>query len=138
MCGKVPVVYSTVKHKNYCLLFLAALALLLADGRRTPLVPRQILPRLLLRSPFPILGPLCIRLLGKDRMANPAMQKLLIIFGILLIVAGVLWPWLHKLPLGRLPGDIVIDRPNLKVYLPLTTMVLISALLSLILWIIRK
>ena len=41
------------------------------------------------------------------------MQKLLIIIGIALVVAGLLWPWLSKLPLGKLPGDIVIDRPNL-------------------------
>jgi hypothetical protein len=50
----------------------------------------------------------------------------------------LLWPWLGKLPLGRLPGDIIIDRPNLKIYFPITTMVLISLVISLIMWLFRK
>lgn len=47
------------------------------------------------------------------------MQKTLIVIGILILLAGLLWPWLGKIPLGRLPGDIVIDRPNFKLYLPI-------------------
>lgn len=66
------------------------------------------------------------------------MQKWLISSGIILIAIGLLWPYLSKIPLGRLPGDIIIDRPNLKVYIPITTMILISALLSLILYIWQK
>jgi hypothetical protein len=66
------------------------------------------------------------------------MQKILILSGVLLVAAGVLWPWLSKLPLGRLPGDIFIDRPGLKVFFPITTMVVISVLISLILWLLRK
>ncbi len=66
------------------------------------------------------------------------MQKPLIYIGLLLIVAGLLWPWLAKLPLGRLPGDIRIDRPGFRLHLPLGTMVLISALLSLLVSIFRK
>jgi hypothetical protein len=66
------------------------------------------------------------------------MQKTLIIAGIIIIAAGILWPWISKLPLGRLPGDIIIDRPGLKVYIPVTTMILISVLVSVILWIFRK
>lgn len=66
------------------------------------------------------------------------MQKLLITTGILLIIAGLLWPFLSRLPLGRLPGDIVIDRPGLKIFIPITTMVLISVVISLILWILRR
>ncbi|MFW6055665.1 MAG: DUF2905 domain-containing protein, partial [Thermodesulfobacteriota bacterium] len=53
------------------------------------------------------------------------MQKALIIIGLLIVVLGLSWPWLMKLPLGRLPGDIVIDRPGFKVYIPITTMVLV-------------
>jgi hypothetical protein len=45
---------------------------------------------------------------------------------------------LGKLPIGRLPGDIVIDRPGFKLYIPITTMILISILISLIMWILRK
>ena len=66
------------------------------------------------------------------------MQKSLIILGIAILVVGLLWPWLGKLPLGRLPGDILIDRPQLKVYIPITTMILVSVVISIILWLMRK
>jgi hypothetical protein len=66
------------------------------------------------------------------------MQRAFIIIGIVILVIGLLWPWLGKLPFGRLPGDIVIDRPGFKLYFPITTMVLASILLSLIFWLFRK
>ena len=66
------------------------------------------------------------------------MQKFLIGAGLLLLLAGLLWPWLGKFPFGRLPGDILLEKENLKVYIPITTMILISALVSLLLWIFRK
>lgn len=66
------------------------------------------------------------------------MQKTLIILGLAILVIGLLWPWLGRLPLGRLPGDIVIDRPQLKVYIPITTMILVSVVISVILWLLKK
>lgn len=66
------------------------------------------------------------------------MQKILIILGILVLAIGILWPWISKLPIGRLPGDIVIDKPGLKVYIPITTMILVSVIVSVILWLLRK
>jgi hypothetical protein len=66
------------------------------------------------------------------------MQKTLIALGIIFLTAGLLWPWLGKLPIGRLPGDIVIDRPNLKIYIPITTMIIISIIISLIARFFRK
>ena len=66
------------------------------------------------------------------------MARWLIILGVVLIVAGLLWPWLTKLGLGRLPGDIVIQRENFRVYLPVTTSILISVVLSLILWFLNR
>lgn len=66
------------------------------------------------------------------------MQKILIIAGLALLITGILWPWLGGLPLGRLPGDIMIDRPGMKVYVPITTMVVISLAVSLILWLFRR
>lgn len=66
------------------------------------------------------------------------MARTLIVIGLLLVAAGLLWPWLAKLPLGRLPGDIVIQRPHVTFYFPLTTMVLVSAVVTLILWLLRK
>lgn len=66
------------------------------------------------------------------------MQRSLIAIGSLLVVAGMLWPWLSQLPLGRLPGDIVVDKPGFKLYVPITTMLLLSVLLSGFLWLFRR
>lgn len=66
------------------------------------------------------------------------MQKGLIFLGIAIILVGVFWPWLSKVPLGRLPGDIIIDRPGLKVFIPITSMLLVSGLISLLMWLFRK
>jgi hypothetical protein len=65
-------------------------------------------------------------------------QKILIIAGIILLILGFLWPWVSKLPIGRLPGDIVVNKPNFKLYIPITSMLIISLILSLILWLIKK
>ena len=66
------------------------------------------------------------------------MQKILIILGVAIVLAGILWPWLSKLPFGRLPGDIVIDKPDFKLFFPITSMLLVSGLISLVLWLFRK
>ncbi|MCJ7554847.1 MAG: DUF2905 domain-containing protein [Ignavibacteriaceae bacterium] len=66
------------------------------------------------------------------------MQKYLLLIGAIIILAGLFWPWLSKLPLGKLPGDIFINKPNLKLYIPITTMLIISILISLIVWLFRK
>jgi hypothetical protein len=66
------------------------------------------------------------------------MQRALIVFGVLLLIAGLAWPWLRKLGLFRLPGDIVIEREGFRLYLPLATSLLVSALLSLVLWLIDR
>jgi hypothetical protein len=66
------------------------------------------------------------------------MQRILIMAGIALIAVGLLWPWLVKIPLFRLPGDIVVNKPHLKVYVPITSMVVLSAVVSVLLWIVRK
>jgi len=66
------------------------------------------------------------------------MRQLLITVGVILIVLGLAWPWLTKLGLFRLPGDIVIERENFRFYFPITSMILISLVISLILWLFRK
>ena len=66
------------------------------------------------------------------------MSRTLIIFGLVLVAAGLLWPFLSKLGLGRLPGDIVIERENFTFYLPLGTSLLISVALSLIFWLLGR
>ncbi len=66
------------------------------------------------------------------------MQRILIALGVMLVLIGLAWPWLARLPLGRLPGDIVIERENFRVYFPLATMILASVILSLVLWLFRR
>ncbi len=66
------------------------------------------------------------------------MSRLLITLGTLFIVAGLTWQWLRHLPLFRLPGDIVINRPGFKFFFPLTTMLLVSLILSILAWIFRR
>lgn len=62
------------------------------------------------------------------------MARFLVILGLVLVVAGLLWPWLSKLGLGRLPGDILIVRDNFTLYVPLTSGLVVSVVLSLLLW----
>ena len=66
------------------------------------------------------------------------MQKFLISLGIILVIAGLLWPWLSKLGLFRLPGDIYIEKGNTKFYFPITSAIIISIVISVILRIFRK
>ena len=66
------------------------------------------------------------------------MARWLIILGVVLVEAGLVWPWLSKLGLGRLPGDIVVERENFRLYLPIATSILISVVLSLILWFLNR
>lgn len=66
------------------------------------------------------------------------MQRWLIIFGVVLVALGLLWPLIGKLGLGRLPGDIVIERENFRLYFPVVTSLVVSAVLSLILWFFNR
>jgi len=66
------------------------------------------------------------------------MNRLLIGLGALVIFIGLTWRWIRRVPLFHLPGDIVVDRPGFKFFLPITTMLLISAVLSLLAWLSRK
>lgn len=66
------------------------------------------------------------------------MHRSLLIIGIMLILVALAWPWLKHLPLGRLPGDIVIERPGYKFFFPITTMILVSLLISLIAMFFRR
>jgi hypothetical protein len=66
------------------------------------------------------------------------MSRLLIMLGVLMIAIGLLWPLISKLGLGRLPGDIVIRRDHVAFYAPITTCLLVSLVLSLIVWIFTR
>ena len=62
------------------------------------------------------------------------MARTLIILGIVILVVGLLWPYLSRIGLGRLPGDIVIEQENMTFYFPLMTCLLVSVVLSLVFW----
>ena len=66
------------------------------------------------------------------------MSRFLIILGVVLVLIGLALPWLQKAGLGRLPGDILIERDNFRFYLPITTSIIISLVLSLLFWLFRK
>jgi len=66
------------------------------------------------------------------------MAKKLIIIGFLLVVAGLLWPFLEKLNLGRLPGDIIIRRDDFRFYFPVTTCLIVSVVLTILIWFFKK
>ena len=66
------------------------------------------------------------------------MGRFLVIVGLVTVVVGLLWPWLSKIGLGRLPGDIRIDNENGGFYFPITTSIIISLVLSVLLWIFRR
>ena len=66
------------------------------------------------------------------------MARTLVILGAVLIVLGLLWPWLGRLGLGHLPGDIVVRDRNVRFYFPIVTCLVVSVVLSLILWFLRR
>ena len=66
------------------------------------------------------------------------MNRWLITIGIILLLLGLLWPWISKLGLGRLPGDIAVEKENVRFYFPITTSIIVSIILSLIFWFFRK
>ncbi len=64
--------------------------------------------------------------------------KALIVLGAVLVAAGLAWLAAGRLGLGHLPGDILIERGNFRLYLPLGTSLLISAVLTLIFWVLGR
>ena len=71
-------------------------------------------------------------------MPGGAMARFLIVLGFAILLIGLLWPYLSKLGLGRLPGDIVIERENVTLYIPLATCILLSLVLSLVFWVANR
>ena len=65
------------------------------------------------------------------------MRKALIAIGLIVLLMGLFWPWLGRIPLGRLPGDIIISRPGFKFYFPITTSIIISVLIAVIMKIFK-
>jgi hypothetical protein len=66
------------------------------------------------------------------------MARFLVMLSLALLVIGLAWPYLGKLGLGRLPGDIVIQRDNVTFYVPLATCLLLSLVFSLVFWLVNR
>ena len=66
------------------------------------------------------------------------MQRTLIVIGVAVVAIGLAWPWLRRLPLGRLPGDIMHRGEHGTFYFPIVTCIVLSVLASLVLWLLRK
>ncbi|HEV3246631.1 MAG TPA: DUF2905 domain-containing protein [Beijerinckiaceae bacterium] len=66
------------------------------------------------------------------------MSRFLIVLGVLILAVGLLWPFLNRIGLGRLPGDIIIERGKMTFYFPLMTCLLASVVLSLVFWIFNR
>ncbi|RJQ48632.1 MAG: DUF2905 domain-containing protein [Gammaproteobacteria bacterium] len=66
------------------------------------------------------------------------MLRWLIILGVVLALIGLLWPWISKLGFGKLPGDIAFERDGTRFYFPITTSIIISIVISIVLWLFRK
>jgi hypothetical protein len=66
------------------------------------------------------------------------MSRALIVIGLTIAAVGFLWPWITRLGLGRLPGDIFIQRDGFTFYAPITSGILVSVVLSLILWLFSR
>ena len=66
------------------------------------------------------------------------MNRFLVVLGTAFIIAGLLWPWLKRMHLFDLPGDLLIDRPGFKLIFPITTMLIVSVVLSLVAWLMRR
>ncbi|PSH65430.1 DUF2905 domain-containing protein [Phyllobacterium sophorae] len=66
------------------------------------------------------------------------MSRTLIIIGLVIVAIGIVWPWLARVGFGRLPGDILIQRGNFTIYIPIATGLLFSIVLSLLLWLVNR
>lgn len=66
------------------------------------------------------------------------MNKILVAIGVTILVIGLLWPVISKVPLGKLPGDIAIKREGFHLYIPITTMIVVSLIVSAVLWFFKK
>ena len=66
------------------------------------------------------------------------MGRWLIALGLALVILGLAWPWIGKLGLGRLPGDIHIERDGFNFYFPITTSIIVSLVATLVIWLLRR
>lgn len=66
------------------------------------------------------------------------MARLLVVIGVAFVAVGLAWPLITKLGLGRLPGDIRVEREGFSLFFPITTCIIISIVISILVWLFRK
>ena len=66
------------------------------------------------------------------------MRTLLIVAGVILLIIGLAWPLVTRIGLGRLPGDIIVERGSFRFYFPIVTSLLLSAILTFLVWLFRR
>jgi membrane protein implicated in regulation of membrane protease activity len=71
-------------------------------------------------------------------MREDRMARFLIILGLILLITGLLWPYVTRVGLGHLPGDIIVHRGNTTFYFPIVTSIILSVVLSALLWIFGR
>jgi Protein of unknown function (DUF2905) len=67
-----------------------------------------------------------------------SISRILIVAGVILVIAGLAWPFLGRLGFGRLPGDIMVERGNFRFYFPLASSLVVSVFLTLLFWLLRR
>lgn len=75
---------------------------------------------------------------GYAKGVIPKMNKILIAIGLTILIVGLLWPVISKVPFGKLPGDIAVKREGFHLYFPITTMIVVSLVISVVLWFFKK
>jgi hypothetical protein len=66
------------------------------------------------------------------------MSRALIVIGLAIAAVGVLWPWISRLGLGRLPGDVYVQREGFTFYAPIATSIVVGVVLSIVLWLLSR
>src|SRR5690606_22375385 len=112
----------------------------LRNGKRTSQAEFGTCPQLYLSNGVRVDGPLTFaELKNRERRMNGQFGWLLILLGLVLVLVGAVWLLAPSIPwLGRLPGDIVIERRNTRIYFPIATSLLLSAIATLLLWLFRS
>ena len=66
------------------------------------------------------------------------MNRTIIAIGLLMVIIGLAWPIISKLPIGRLPGDLIYKKEGFSFYFPITTMIIVSVIVTALIYFFKK